>query len=112
MSKNTNKDTSYLPVAWEYLETIKQAISQKTKGKIFYFDKENSVAENQGIIMEIKEKNKQGVFLIMDDGHQIRIDQIITLYGKIGAAYDIYNAFANACMECTGGYSKEELEDM
>ena len=33
----------------------------------------------------------------------IRIDRIITLFGKPGAAYDEYDAFANACMDCSGG---------
>lgn len=105
-------DNSYLPIAWEYLEVINEEIAKKSTGKIFYFDKDNSIEEVQGRIVEMIEEKDQGVFLIMDKGSRIRIDRIITLYGKIGAAYDAYNAFANTCMDCNGGYSKEELEDI
>ncbi|WP_240452744.1 hypothetical protein [Sphingobacterium sp. xlx-130] len=48
----------------------------------------------------------------MDNDYRIRIDRIITLFGKIGAAYDEYNQYANSCMDCTGGYTKEELENI
>lgn len=112
MTKKTTNDSSYLPVAWEYLEIIKEEIGKKSSGKIFYFDKDNTVGEAQGAIANMAKEKDRGVFLIMDNGQRIRIDRIITLYGKIGAAYDEYNAFANACMDCMGGYSKEELDDM
>lgn len=111
MTKKTTIDNSYLPVAWEYLDIIKEEMAKKSIGKVFYFGNDNTVEEAQGTIVEIIEEKKQGVFLIMDHGHRIRIDRIITLFGKIGAAYDTYDAFANACMDCTGGYTKEELDD-
>ncbi|GAA4172386.1 MULTISPECIES: hypothetical protein [Sphingobacterium] len=41
-----------------------------------------------------------------------RIDRILTLFGKINDAYDEYRAYGDTCMDCTVGYSKEELEDM
>lgn len=48
-------------------------------------------------------KNK-GIFLTVHPEVNIRIDRIITLFGKPGAAYDEYNAYANECLSCTGGY--------
>jgi hypothetical protein len=59
--------------------------------------------------LEIKDIKGEGMFILLDSGTRIRIDRIITLFGKPGAAYDKYDAFANACMDCMGGYEKDEL---
>jgi hypothetical protein len=44
------------------------------------------------------------MYLNVSPEKQIRIDRIITLFGKPGAAYDEYDSFANQCLACTGGY--------
>ncbi|MDM1296283.1 hypothetical protein HX021_18520 [Sphingobacterium sp. N143] len=111
-TKNQINEITYLPVAWEYREIIEEEINKKNSGKIFYFEEDNKIGEAQGIISEMIEQKKKGVFIVMQDGLQIRIDRIITLFGKVGAAYDEYNAYADACMDCSGGYSKEELDNM
>lgn len=111
-TKNQINEITYLPVAWEYREIIEEEINKKNSGKIFYFEEGNKIGEAQGIISEMIEQKKKGVFIVMQDGLQIRIDRIITLFGKVGAAYDEYNAYADACMDCSGGYSKEELDNM
>lgn len=110
-NEKTDKKDSYLPVAWEYREIIEEQINKKSKGKVFYFGEDNKVEETQGTVVEMTEEKGAGMFIIMDTGFRIRIDRIITLFGKIGAAYDEYDAYANACMDCMGGYTKEELED-
>ncbi|VTR28602.1 Uncharacterised protein [Sphingobacterium thalpophilum] len=110
--KTKAEENAYLPVAWEFCEMIKEQIDKKTTGKIFYFDSPEVIGEAQGIIIHMDEEKGKGVFINMDNGMRIRIDRIITLFGKIGAAYEEYNAFADACMDCNGGYTKEELEDM
>lgn len=102
-NKTTGKENSYLPVAWEYREVIEEQINKKSSGKIFYFDEANKVEETTGAVVEMIEEKSAGVFIVMDRGLRIRIDRIITLFGKIGAAYDEYDAYANACMDCTGG---------
>jgi len=111
IQKKSYSGNSYLPVAWEYRESIAEQIQSKNKGKIFYFAENNKLEEAEGIVVKLTE-GKEGVFILMDNGHQIRIDRIITLFGKIGAAYEEYDAFANACMDCSGGYTKEELDNM
>ncbi|MGE8291102.1 MAG: hypothetical protein ACN6ON_05470 [Sphingobacterium sp.] len=110
-TKVTGKENAYLPVAWEYREVIEGQIRKRNRGKIFYFEEGSKLGEAEGAILEMTEE-KKGVFILTENGHRIRIDRIITLFGKIGAAYDEYNEFADACMDCTGGYTKEELEDM
>ncbi|HMR19296.1 MAG TPA: hypothetical protein PKA53_08360 [Sphingobacterium sp.] len=107
-TKNT-KEQSYLPVAWEYLEVIAEQIDEKTDGKIFFFNADGQVDEAKGRVIEIVDEKQNGVYLLLDKGVKIRIDRIITLFGKIGAAYEEYDAYGNACMDCLGGYEKEDL---
>ncbi len=102
-------DPSYLPVAWEYREVIEEAIEKKSIGKIFYFCREEGVCEAAGTVVELKDIDKEGLFVLLDAGTRIRVDRIITLFGKPGAAFDEYNAYGNACMDCTGGYDQDEL---
>ncbi|MCL4640631.1 MULTISPECIES: hypothetical protein [Olivibacter] len=104
-----NKNESYLPVPWEYREVVEEEISKRSRGKIFFFDANNQVAEAKGSVTRIEEKKSEGVFVVLDTGSEIRIDRIITLFGKIGAAYNEYDAYANACLDCLGGYEKEDL---
>jgi len=98
-----------LPVAWEYREVIEEEIGKKTKGKIFYFCKDEGICEAEGSVVLMKEVKNEGLFAVLDTGTEIRVNRIITLFGKPGAAYDEYDAYANACMDCTGGYEKDDL---
>ena len=99
----------YLPVAWEYREVIEEEIKKNTSGKIFYFCKNEGICEAQGRIIHMEEEKDAGLFIALNTGSKVRVDRIITLYGKPGAAYDEYDAYANACMDCMGGYEKDEL---
>lgn len=45
---------------------------------------------------------------MLDNNEHIRIDRIITLFGKPGAAYDEYDAFANACLNCAGPHGAKD----
>lgn len=104
-SKNIVPNTSYLPVSWEYRESVEEVINKKTEGKVFFFDANGRVAEEKGVVVEMIGENA-GVFIVLDIGAKIRVDRIITLFGQVGAAYDEYDSYANACMNCMGG-SKE-----
>lgn len=102
-------DTSYLPVAWEYLEVVNEEIQKETQGKVFFFNSDGQVDEAKGRAVQVVEEKKEGVYVLLDTGAKVRVDRIITLFGKIGAAYDEYDAYGNACMDCLGGYEKDEL---
>lgn len=97
-------DTSYTPVQYVYKEVIAEEIEKRTVGKVFYFSEGNTVEEVQGSITRLEEVEKEGEFITMDSEDQVRIDRIITLFGKPGAAFDEYDAYANACLDCKGGY--------
>lgn len=102
-------DTAYLPVPWAYREVIDDAILKALNGKVFYFDEDQRIATEEGTIVKMEEIEGHGVFIHLDTGKNIRIDRIITLFGKPGAAYDEYDRFANACLSCTGGYTDDNL---
>jgi len=97
-------ETSYSPVQYVYREVIEEQIAAGTKGKVFFFNQDGAVDEIAGSVVKLKEVNGKGLFIIMDPSGEVRIDRIITLFGKPGAAFDEYDAYANACLSCTGGY--------
>ncbi len=102
-SIKTSSDRSYLPVSWEYKEVIEEEIKKKTVGKVFFFDSDGQVSEAQGRVVRLAEESGAGEFAVLDTDTKIRIDRIITLFGKIGAAYHEYDAYGSSCMDCTGG---------
>ena len=104
-----SSETSYLPVPWEYREVIEEQINKKSTGKIFFFDSSGRVSEAKGRVVRLIEEKGAGEFIVLNDDTKIRIDRIITLFGKIGAAYGEYDSYGSACMDCTGGYDKDEL---
>lgn len=103
-------ETSYLPVPWVYREVIEEEIAKMTEGTIFYFDNEDVISSAKGKVLKMEEIEGKGVFIFLDSRDSIRIDKIITLFGKPGAAYDDYNYYANACLDCMGGYEKNDLD--
>ncbi|WP_207533222.1 hypothetical protein [Desertivirga arenae] len=102
-------ETSYTPVEWVYREVIEEEIIKETSGSIFYFCDDSSVCSEKGIIKTLSESGS-GVFITLHSGVLIRVDRIITLFGKPGAAYEAYDAFSNACLDCTGGYDMDSLD--
>ena len=96
-------DTSYTPVPYDCREIIEEEISKKSQGKIFFWAEGQKVDEQTGRIEGLEDIPGKGMFIMLDSGAQIRIDRIITLFGKPGAAFDEYDAFANQCLSCTAG---------
>lgn len=92
--------TPYTPVLWVYREIIDEQIQKQEAGRIFYFCHHEGIREASGSILKIEEFKDKGVFILLSSEIKIRIDRIITLFRKPGAAYDEYDAYANACMSC------------
>lgn len=95
---------SYLPVQYVYKEVIQEEIEKQTSGKVFYFSEDEQVDSAEGKVVRMEDVPGEGVFIIMDPETRIRVDRIITLFGKPSAAFDEYDAYANACLDCRGGY--------
>lgn len=97
-------ENSYSPVEYVYREVIEEEIAKRTNGKVFYFNGEQVVDSVEGRIIKMEEIDGKGLFITLDPPARIRIDRIITLFGKPGAAFDEYDDYANQCLSCTGGY--------
>src|SRR6218665_2057657 len=96
-------DTSYTPVSYDFRETIEEQMAKQTNGKVFFWSAEEKVDEVVGRVEKLEDLPGKGMFITMDSGAMVRIDRIITLFGKPGAAFDEYDAFANQCLSCTAG---------
>ncbi|MFB5947012.1 hypothetical protein [Albibacterium profundi] len=99
-NQNSSKETSYLPISWDDMELLYTLIKNKKEGKVFFFGKDGQLDETKGHITAIHDEKKDGVYAIMSGGDKVRVDRIITIFGQVGAAYDEYEAFGNACMVC------------
>jgi hypothetical protein len=96
--------STYTPVSYDFRETIEEEIEKQRSGKVFFWNEENKVDSVEGRVIELKEIPGQGLFITLDPLSQLRIDRIITLFGRPGAAFDEYDSFGNQCLACTGGY--------
>jgi hypothetical protein len=96
--------TSYSPVQYVYREIIDEELAKGTSGKIFFFNADDSVDSVEGSLVKMEEHSGEGWFIFLSGDQRIRIDRIITLFGKPGAAFDEYDNYANQCLSCTGGY--------
>jgi len=97
------KDAAYTPVAYDYREVIQEHIEKQTSGKIFFWSSAQTVDEVSGRAITLQDLPGKGMFVTLHSGAKVRIDRIITFFGKPGAAYDEYDAFANECLACTAG---------
>ena len=97
-------DDNYMPVPWEFREMLDDARKEKKNSIIHYFKEENQIDSVSGEIVEVREVKNEGEFLIVESGEKVRLDKVITLYGKPGPAFEKYDSFANACLDCSGGY--------
>lgn len=96
-------ESSYTPVAYEYREIIEEQIAKKASGKVFFWAGEMKVDEVAGSPVKLEEVVDKGMFVTFDNGAQVRIDRIITFFGKPGAGFDEYDSYANQCLSCQAG---------
>lgn len=97
-------NNSFTPVAYVYKELLEEAIVSQRSGKIFFFNDDNQLDSVEGIIETVSEN---GQFVNLVSSISIRMDRIITLFGQPFAAYDEYESYGNACLDCKGGYDFE-----
>lgn len=89
----------YSPIDPEIIEIIEDYIAKSKSGKVHFFDEKGEVNSSEGTVTGIV-KNTYGDFLTVSGDRSVRIDRIITLMGRPGAAYDEYDRYANACLAC------------
>ncbi|MFV0591284.1 MAG: hypothetical protein ACK5M7_07860 [Draconibacterium sp.] len=92
--------SSYLPVDPYFLEVIAREKAKSDYIVVHYFDLQNEWKDIKGRMHSLITVNRFEEFLLMEDGQKIRIDRIIVLNGRPGPAYDEYDSFALACLDC------------
>ena len=90
---------SYLPIYPDFIEIIENYISNEKTGKVHFFDTDGQINDAQGTAEELLKTDK-GIYLLISNNQQVRIDKIITLMGRPGPAYEQYDRYANACLTC------------
>lgn len=91
--------TNYHPVSPDYYEIFSEE-QGKEFSKIFFFGEDITIEEAKGKINGLINAGSMGEFLVFDSGDEVRIDRIITINGIPGPAYDEYDAYALACLNC------------
>lgn len=94
-----NYKDSYSPIDPDFYEIFGQLIEAQRTGKIFFFGPDDELQEASGMIQTIVKKDN-GEFIQTDNKMLVRIDKIITIFGRPGPAYDAYDRYANACLTC------------
>lgn len=93
----------YAPIDPDYYEMISSEMSKERESVVHFFNAKNIPDTKKGKLIQLSGNDKNGKFLILQPKNQLRLDRIITLNGKPGPAYDEYDSFANACLDCMGG---------
>lgn len=95
--------TSYLPVNPDYYDLFEKEKSNSDLSFVHYFEGKNELKEVSGKITKIITTDNHEEYLAFESDEKVRIDRIITINGKPGPAYDEYDSFALACLDCMGG---------
>ena len=93
---------TFTPVAFEYYEILEEHQQKQTDAVIHYFKGEKEIESATGKILEIL-KQEDGDFILLSSDEKVRLDKIITIYGRPGPAFDLYDSYGNSCMDCMGG---------
>jgi hypothetical protein len=93
---------SFTPVAYDYYEIIEELKLKGIDSVVHFFKAEKEIDSVSGKIESVL-KEKDGDFLLMSSNEKVRLDKIITIFGKPGPAFDLYDSYGNACMDCMGG---------
>ena len=95
-------NSKYLQVDLDFLEQIEKTISGNNSISVHYFKMGDELETVKGLAKKIV-SGKKGEFIVFENGQKIRLDRIIVFNGKPGPAYDEYDSYALACLDCTGG---------
>jgi hypothetical protein len=91
--------TDFMPVQPDYYDIFREE-QKKEVSKVFYFGNGSELEEAAGKIIGLENEGNFEKYMIFDSGDKVRVDRIITINGIPGPAYDEYDAYALACLNC------------
>lgn len=87
----------YIPVSCDFYDEVALYATEKKTGKIHYFKslEEKVLASSSGPVTDIVTEHKVEYLLTSQD--KIRLDRIVSIFGKPGPAFETYQNFGNSC---------------
>lgn len=87
----------YIPVHCDFYDEVALHATERTTGKIHYFRslEEKVLASSSGPVLDIVTEYKVEYLITRQD--RIRLDRIVSIFGKPGPAFDVYQSFGNSC---------------
>ena len=95
--------TSFTPFDPDYYDIIEKEKAAKPGCIVHYFGENNTIEDIKSSIKDVITVDFHQDHLLFANGEKVRIDRIITLNGKPGPAYDEYDRYSLACMDCKAG---------
>lgn len=83
-----------------YDEIFEQA-KEKDLSRVIYFVQGTDLEEVRGKITGNRKNDLNEEFLCFSSGEQVRIDRIISINGIPGPAYQEYDNYGMACLDCS-----------
>ena len=96
---------AYMPVDCHFYDQLTDLSVMRQPVKINYFVAEEQLDDVEAPIRDIIKEGKSEIALVGD--HRVRLDQIVTLNGRPGPAYGLYESYSDACMSCNLGYDHQ-----
>ena len=90
--------SDYLPVDSDFVKAVQALEKAVGKAKIFFFTGAGGIDSVTGRVAKVRDTGREASCVVADK--TVRLDRIITLNGRPGPAYDDYDAYANACLNC------------
>jgi hypothetical protein len=94
---------NYSPVDPDFYDAIENVKEIGAPVLVHYFSQENQLNDARGTIKGVVRNAEHEEFLVLDSCDNVRLDRIITLNGRPGPAFDEYDSYSLACLDCNGG---------
>jgi hypothetical protein len=101
MDKDTHSST-YQQVSPEYIENL-QEYAPGTDMQIHYFGPAREWLECRDQFAGLQRNESGEDHLLLENGIKVRLDRLIAFEGRPGPAFDEYDSYALACLDCMGG---------
>jgi transcriptional antiterminator Rof (Rho-off) len=87
----------YVPVSCEFYDEVAVFATEQKTGKIHYFKslEEKVLASAEGPVSDIVTEHKVEYLTTRRD--KIRLDRVVSIFGRPGPAFEIYQSFGNSC---------------
>lgn len=74
---------------------------EKDFSRVIYFGNGSDIEEVKGKITGNQKNDLNEEYMVFDSGEQVRIDRIISINGIPGPAFQEYDNYGMACLDCS-----------